>query len=113
MNSRNHTPWGCPLFWTEQWHPEVWHFCEGTPILLVGTKIDLRADEHTKRMLSAQGLTPVSSEQGAAVAKEIGAKYIECSAKTGKGVKDVFNLALSQSMKGKWGKIKQRKCVII
>jgi len=101
------------LFRTGQWHPEVAHFCEGTPLLLVGTKIDLRADEHTKRMLSAQGLTPVSSEQGAAVAKEIGAKYIECSAKTGKGVKDVFNLALRESMKGKWGKIKQRKCVVI
>lgn len=64
-------------------------------------------------MLSAQGLAPVSSEQGATVAKEIGSKYIECSAKTGKGVKDVFNLALRESMKGKWGKIKQRKCVIV
>jgi Rho family, other len=79
----------------------------------VGTKIDLRSDEHTRRMLSAQGQTTVSFEQGATVAKEIGAKYIECSAKTGKSVKEVFNLALRESMKGKWGKMKQRKCVIV
>jgi len=96
---------------TDKWHPEVAHFCEGTPLLLVGTKIDLRSDEHTRRMLSAQGQTPVSSEQGALVAKEIGAKYIECSAKTGKGVDGVFNLALRESMKGRWGT--KRRCVIV
>lgn len=64
--------------------------------------------------MGAQGQAPVSPDQGASVAKEIGAKYIECSAKTGNGVQEVFNLALKESMKGRWGKIvKQRKCVII
>ena len=64
-------------------------------------------------MLGAQGQTPVTPEQGAAVAKEIGSRYIECSAKTGQGVHDVFNLALRESMKGRWGKIvKQRKCIV-
>ena len=97
-----------------KWYPEVAHFCEGTPLILVGTKIDLRKDDHTRRMLSAQGQEPVSTEQGASVAKEIGAKYIECSAKTGTGVQDVFNLALKESMKGRWGKmVKQRRCVVV
>ena len=65
-------------------------------------------------MLGAQGQTPVTPEQGASVAKEIGARYIECSAKMGTGVQDVFNLALKESMKGKWGKmVKQRKCVVL
>lgn len=91
------------------------HFCEGTPLILVGTKTDLRRDEQTRRMLGAQGLTPVSPEQGGAVAKEIGAKYIECSAKTGSGVHDVFNLALKESMKRQWGKMVKgpRRCVVI
>ncbi|ESK83939.1 rho1p [Moniliophthora roreri MCA 2997] len=98
----------------DKWYPEVAHFCEGTPLILVGTKIDLRGDEQTKRMLGAQGQTTVTPTQGATIAKEIGAKYIECSAKTGHGVRDVFNLALRESMKGKWGKIvKQRRCVVI
>lgn len=96
-----------------QWYPEVAHFCEGTPLILVGTKTDLRRDEQTKRMLSAQGQTPITPEQGVTVAREIGAKYIECSAKMGAGVHDVFSLALKESMRGKWGKmVKQRRCVV-
>ena len=96
-----------------QWYPEVAHFCEGTPLILVGTKTDLRRDEQTQRMLNAQGQTPVTFEQGAVVAKDIGARYIECSAKTGQGVQEVFTLALKESMRGKWGKIvKQRRCVV-
>ncbi|CCM06081.1 uncharacterized protein FIBRA_08328 [Fibroporia radiculosa] len=98
----------------DKWYPEVAHFCEGVPIILVGTKTDLRRDEQTKRMLSAQGLTPVASDQGMSVAREIGAKYIECSAKLGTGVKEVFTLALKESMRNKWGKmVKVRRCVVI
>lgn len=96
-----------------QWFPEVAHFCEGTPLILVATKTDLRKDEQTRRMLGAQGQVAVTHEQGSLVAKEIGAKYIECSAKTGDSVQEVFGLALKESMKGRWGKIvKQRRCVI-
>jgi Rho family protein len=65
-------------------------------------------------MLSAQGQTPVSAEQGQAVAREINARYIECSAKTGVGVQEVFGLALKEGMKKQWGKIvKQRRCVVL
>ena len=65
-------------------------------------------------MLAAQGQSPVTTEQGMAVAKEIGSRYAECSAKTGKGVKDVFQLAIKESLKGKWGKmVKQKKCVVL
>ena len=64
-------------------------------------------------MLSAQGQAPVTPEQGGAVAKEIGAKYIECSAKTGTGVHEVFNLALKESVKGRWGKmVREKRCVV-
>lgn len=97
----------------DKWFPEVSHFCEGTPLILVGTKIDLRKDEQTRRMLGAQGTTPVTPEQGAAVAKEIGAKYMECSAKTGQGVRDVFALALRESMRGRWRKLRPYPCLVI
>ncbi|PVG02767.1 signal transducer [Serendipita vermifera] len=98
---------------TDKWFPEVAHFCPGVPMILVGTKTDLRGDDHTKRMLSAQGLKPVSPEQGGGVAKEIGAKYTECSAKTGQGLQEVFTLALRESMKGKWRSKTGRKCSIL
>jgi len=92
----------------------VAHFCEGTPLILVGTKTDLRRDEQTRRMLGAQGQTPVTPEHGASVAKEIGARYIECSAKTGSGVQEVFALAMKESMKVKWGKkLKPNRCVVM
>ena len=65
-------------------------------------------------MLAAQGQVPVTPDTGANVAREIGAKYIECSAKTGVGVQDVFELALRESMKGRWGKmVRPRRCVIL
>lgn len=97
-----------------QWYPEVSHFCPSTPLLLIGTKTDLRSDPTTKQMLSAQGQAPITPEHGAAVAKDIGAGYKECSAKTGKGVKEVFDAALRESFKGRWGRsMKQRKCVVM
>ncbi|EJU05585.1 hypothetical protein DACRYDRAFT_113661 [Dacryopinax primogenitus] len=99
----------------DKWYPEVAHFCETTPKILVGTKIDLRQDDHTRRMLAAQGQVPVTPDQGAGVAREIGAKYVECSAKTGQGVREVFNLALKESMRGKWGKVLKKRsggCVV-
>ncbi|KAF9447071.1 hypothetical protein P691DRAFT_672196 [Macrolepiota fuliginosa MF-IS2] len=98
----------------DKWYPEVSHFCESVPMILVATKTDLRTDDQTRRMLSAQGQSAVTGEQGQSVAKEIGAKYVECSAKTGVGVKDVFTLALKESMKGRWGRVvKERKCSIL
>ncbi|KAF8328855.1 signal transducer [Cantharellus anzutake] len=100
----------------DKWYPEVAHFCEGAPLILIGTKIDLRKDETTRRMLGAQGQTTVTPEQGQAVAKEIGAKYMECSAKTGQGVRDVFNAALKESVKGRWrikSGPKYTRCVIL
>ncbi|EMD34468.1 hypothetical protein CERSUDRAFT_86564 [Gelatoporia subvermispora B] len=97
----------------DKWYPEVAHFCEGVPLILVGTKIDLRRDEQTRRMLSAQGQIPITPERGQAVAKEIGAKYVECSSKTGAGVQEVFQLALKESLRGRWGKMVRKKgCVI-
>lgn len=41
-------------------------------------------------MLKAQGLTPVTVEQGRAVARKMGATYMECSAREGRGVKEIF-----------------------
>ena len=78
-----------------QWYPEVLHFCPATPLVLVGLKSDLRTNRKCVELLKAQGLTPVTPEQGLAVAKRIGASYIECSSKEMKGVDEVFELAVN------------------
>jgi len=99
---------------TDKWFPEVSHFCPTTPMILIGTKTDLRQDDHTRRMLSAQGQAPVTPEQGMSVAREIGAKYMECSAKTRDGVDDIFALALREACKtrllGRGGS--KRRCIL-
>lgn len=45
-------------------------------------------------MLKTQGLTPVTTEQGLAVAKKMGAQYMECSSKEMKGVEEIFEQAI-------------------
>lgn len=45
-------------------------------------------------MLKTQGLTPVTAEQGMAVAKKMGALYMECSSKEMRGVDEIFERAI-------------------
>ncbi len=45
-------------------------------------------------MLKTQGLTPVTSEQGLAVASKMAAQYMECSSKEMTGVEEIFERAL-------------------
>ena len=75
----------------ERWYPELNHHCPGTPILLVGTKEDLRDDPQVISRLATRGLSPITYRQGLECAKDIGAvKYVECSSFNDKGVQEVF-----------------------
>eukprot|EP01087_Luapelamoeba_hula_P015822 TRINITY_DN4785_c0_g1_i1.p1 TRINITY_DN4785_c0_g1~~TRINITY_DN4785_c0_g1_i1.p1 ORF type:complete len:714 (-),score=111.98 TRINITY_DN4785_c0_g1_i1:39-2180(-) len=78
-----------------KWYPEIMHHCPGVPLLLVGNKIDLRNDHETLERLTARGQTPVTSEEGRAMADRIGAVgYYENSALTQEGLKAVFDNAI-------------------
>jgi len=77
-----------------RWYPELQHHCPGTPCLLVGSKIDLREDSGVLELLKSKGLVPITKEQGDALCREINsAGYVECSALTQKGLKQVFDFA--------------------
>ncbi|CAK7265995.1 RHO4 protein [Sporothrix epigloea] len=78
----------------DKWYPEVLHFCPYTPLILVGLKSDLRFKKTCIDMLKTQGLTPVTTEQGLAVAKKMSAQYMECSSKEMRGVDEIFEQAL-------------------
>ncbi|XP_072568287.1 ras-related C3 botulinum toxin substrate 3 isoform X2 [Paramormyrops kingsleyae] len=55
-----------------KWYPEVRHHCPNTPIILVGTKLDLRDDKDTIERLRDKKLAPITYPQGLAMAREIG-----------------------------------------
>jgi Ras family protein A len=83
------------LFYSpRQWYPEVLHFCPTTPIILCGLKSDLRQNKTCIELLKAQGLAPITPEQGRAVAAKMNAVYMECSAKERVGVDDIFDSAI-------------------
>ncbi|XP_062396115.1 rho family GTPase 1a [Sardina pilchardus] len=79
----------------KKWKTEILDLCPNTHILLVGCKTDLRTDVCTLMELSNQRHTPISHDQGAAMAKQLGAEaYLECSAFTSeKSVHSVFRAA--------------------
>jgi Ras-related C3 botulinum toxin substrate 1 len=74
-----------------KWSPEIHYHSPNTPIIIVGTKIDLREDEGTLQKLREKNIAPISYEQGVAFSKEISAmRYMECSALTQQGLNTVF-----------------------
>lgn len=79
----------------EVWYPEVSHFCPGTPIIVVGTKIDLRDNSPAPNELSVGGKPLLQYSEGLTVVKDIGAvRYVECSSLTQQGLKEVFEEAV-------------------
>lgn len=78
-----------------KWVPELSHHAPNTALILVGTKIDLRNDPALIEKLRERGQSPITYEQGVQLAKDIGAvKYLECSALTQQGLKNVFDEAI-------------------
>ncbi|XP_063327865.1 ras-related C3 botulinum toxin substrate 1-like isoform X2 [Pelmatolapia mariae] len=97
-----------------KWHPEVRHHCPTTPIILVGTKLDLRAEKETLEVLKEKKLSPISYLQGLAMAKEIGSvKYLECSALTQRGLKTVFDEAIRAVLCPPPVKKKGKRCSLL
>jgi len=98
----------------EKWISEVLHFCQGLPIILVGCKVDLRRNEAVIAELNKTNQQPVTTEQGEEVRRKIGAyKYLECSARTGDGVREVFETATRAALLTKTKTKKGPKCTIL
>ncbi|EEE54166.1 hypothetical protein OsJ_00979 [Oryza sativa Japonica Group] len=77
----------------KKWMPELRRFAPGVPVVLVGTKLDLREDRAYLADHPASSI--ITTEQGEELRKLIGAvAYIECSSKTQRNIKAVFDTAI-------------------
>ncbi|XP_008777981.1 rac-like GTP-binding protein RAC2 isoform X1 [Phoenix dactylifera] len=122
-----------------KWIPELRHYAPNVPIVLVGTKLDLRDDKQF--LIDHPGAAPITTaqesisneknryyqvlfsscinilqyifcflEQGEELKKMIGAAvYIECSSKTQQNVKAVFDAAIKVVLSPPKPKRKRRK----
>lgn len=75
--------------------PEITQHYPKTSFLLVGTQIDLRDDASTTEKLAKNKQKPVTPETAKKLAGDVKAvKYMECSAFTQKGLKNVLDEAI-------------------
>ncbi|KAF8187950.1 putative GTPase Rho1 [Mycena galopus ATCC 62051] len=96
----------------EAWIAEVMHFCKNIPVVLVGCKTDLRQDPQTIKELRRTGHRPLAPSEGLAVANKIHASYVECSARCGEGVQEVFQTATTAALIRKQ-KTRRGPCLIL
>ncbi|ORY21753.1 small GTPase superfamily [Naematelia encephala] len=110
-----------------KWIEEVNEHCAGVKIILIALKCDLRDDPAVKSRLARSALSPVSYDQGLAVARAIRAnRYLECSAKHNRGVQEAIyeaaRVAVGTKPKGggsttsdrlRPSGIKKRGCIIL
>jgi len=98
-----------------KWYPEIQHHAPNVPIILVGTKGDMRNDSAMKQTLANKGLQMVSHDNAIARQHDIGAvNYLECSALTQEGLKTVFDEAIRASMNKKVSKSSSNyPCVVL
>jgi len=90
------------------WHHEVLHYCPNVPLVLVGTKSDIR---DLRENYAGENL--ISYEQGLKLAKQINARfYMECSALLHINIDELFDKVIRICLETKQEK-KKTKCIIL
>jgi len=88
----------------DKWSPELQHYAPTVPIILVGTKSDLRET-------STDCVSEKEAQDLVHKMKAVG--FQECSAKTKTGVKEVMDAAILAAMSGKKHSSRKRRCTIL
>ncbi|GAA5899607.1 uncharacterized protein JCM6883_005272 [Sporobolomyces salmoneus] len=82
-----------------KWIDEIHEHCPGVKICLVANKCDLRDDPIARERVQKHGGEMIEYEEGLTVAKRIRAsRYLECSAKHDRGVREAFEEAARVSV---------------
>ncbi|XP_023145969.2 rho-related GTP-binding protein RhoF [Amphiprion ocellaris] len=100
-----------------KWYPEVKHFCQDVPVILIGCKTDLRKDKECARKLKAMDLAPITYTQGEETRQQMNAElYLECSAKYQENVEDIFREATKKALafrRKQRNYKRKKKCVVL
>ena len=98
-----------------KWRPEIERLCPNVPIVLVGTKVDLREERGTVDRLSKENLLPITHDQGLELSLRIGAsRFFECSALTQENLRPTFfeTSRIVFALRSKNSHKKDRSCLI-
>jgi cell division control protein 42 len=96
----------------DKWYPELRRYSPGVPFVLVGTQVDRRPNNPNKDQF-------IQLNEGLKLAKDLGAVgYVECSALTREGLREVFVNAILAALdpkKSKGGNSsgKSKKCSLV
>jgi len=94
-----------------KWFPEITKIHKEVPRILVGTKMDIREDQERLEQLMEKKIKPITFKQGRKLAKELGCiSYIECSAITKRGFRDVFGQTIAGLVNLRVGKKMGHDC---
>lgn len=91
----------------DNWFPEIRRYCPKTPIILVGTKLDLKYKDCESIEKCRFPLRVEEAEVLSVKEKIKSVDYVECSAKSSTGVQEVFYSAVFAAFYGK--KVRQKK----
>ena len=99
-----------------KWLPEIRGHCPNTPVVLVGTMCDVRKNSKDHKRLQSKGLecTFVDADNAKKVGKQLGAaRVMQCSAKTQKGLKKVFDETIRVALATRSNPKKRNECVLL
>ena len=83
------------------------------PFLIIGTQTDLREDMKVISRMAKYKQKPVTTEQGESLARSFRVKYVECSALTQRGLKNVFDEAILTSLNPPNKNRRRRRCTLL
>jgi Ras-related C3 botulinum toxin substrate 1 len=84
---------------SERWMLELEHYSPGTPIVLCGSKIDLRDDARCQQLLAQRGERAIAFEEASSLAKSLGVPYVECSSLSQYGLAKVFERCIDEALR--------------
>ncbi|CAM6110023.1 unnamed protein product [Calypogeia fissa] len=99
---------------SKKWVPELRHYAPQVPIVLVGTKLDLRDDNEF--LDGHHTASKIPRSRGEDLKRQMrGAAYVECSSKTHQNLKTVFKAAVNVVVQPpiEKKKKKHRNCFIL